>query len=103
MGENYLYLEFLTGAKITVFDQTSSSVTSLNNTYLTVSDRKQQLKAPSGIISEKVAILTCSLPIAVFAVIALVLIQALSAVIWGSLTIWQLLNGKGLFREGDEL
>ncbi len=73
-----------------MFDQTSTSVPSLNN-------------ITSFLVSEKFAIVTCGLLIAVFALPMLIVMQMISAVTGGTVTIWQLLNGKGLFKNGDEL
>ena len=86
-----------------MFDPTSTSAHSLKNTYLIVSASKKKTKSTSALVSEDVAIVTCGLLMAVFAILMLIFMQAISAVIWGTLTIWQLLNGKGLFKNGDEL
>ena len=53
-----------------------------------------------GIPSEKFAIVTCSLLVAVFALPLLVVIHALAALVWGTTTVFQLVNGEGLFNEG---
>jgi hypothetical protein len=86
-----------------MFDPTPTSDQSLKNTYLIVSSSRRKAKQTPAIVSEKFAIVTCSLLIAVFAIFVMIVMQAISAVIWGTLTIWQLLNGKGLFHDGDEL
>lgn len=64
-------------------------------------DDKQQ--SQSGILPERFAIVVCGLPIAVAAIPILVVIQALSALVWGTITVFRLLNGKGLLDEGDQL
>lgn len=89
--------------KAKMFNQTSTLDQSLKNTYLIVSCSRRKPKETSAIVSEEVAILTCGLLIAVIAILTLIVTQAISAVTWGTATIWQLLNGKGLFQDGDEL
>lgn len=64
-------------------------------------DDKQQ--SQSGILPERFAIVVCGLLIAVAAIPILVVIQALSALFWGTTTVFRLLNGKGLLDEGDEI
>lgn len=60
-------------------------------------------KHQSSILPEKFAIILCSLIVAVFAIPVLVIIHIVSALFWGIVTVLQLLNGKGLFNEEDEL
>ncbi len=85
-----------------MLNQISTSEQSLKDTYLIVSSSRRQAQQRTATVSEEVAIVTCGLLIAVFAILTLIVMQAISAVTWGSVTIWQLLNGKGLFKEGDE-
>lgn len=56
----------------------------------------------SGILSERAAIVLCSLSVAVFAIPILVVIQILSGLYWGGVTVYQVLNGSG-FDGTDEL
>lgn len=49
----------------------------------------------SGIISERSAIVLCGLGVAVFAIPILVVIQALSGLFWGGVTVYKLLNNSG--------
>ncbi|MEW6493529.1 MAG: hypothetical protein AB1589_13635 [Cyanobacteriota bacterium] len=60
-------------------------------------------KHQSSILPEKFAIVLCSLIVAVFAIPVLVVIHIVSALFWGIVTVFQLLSGKGLFNEEDEL
>jgi hypothetical protein len=71
--------------------------------YLTLTSLERKEKTRAGILSEKFAIVACGVLIAVFAIPILVVIQALAAIFWGITTVFQLINGKGLFNEGDEL
>ena len=89
--------------KAKMFNQTSTLDQSLKNTYLIVSCSRGKAKETSAIVSEEAAILTCGLLIAVIAILMLIVTQVLSDVTWGTVIIWQLLNGKGLFKDGDEL
>lgn len=50
----------------------------------------------SGILSERSAILICGVGIAVFTLPILVVLQVLSGLFWGGVTVYQLLNGSGL-------
>jgi hypothetical protein len=86
-----------------MFNEKSTLNQSLKRTYLAVSSSNRKSTIRSGIVSEQFAIITCSLLIGVFAILILILMQAVAAVYWGIFTIWQLLNGKGLFQEEDEL
>lgn len=86
-----------------MFNEKSTLNQSLKRTYLSVSSSKRKSTIRSGIVSEQFAIITCSLLIAVFAILILIVMQAVAAVFWGTFTIWQLLNGKGLFQEEDEI
>ncbi len=49
----------------------------------------------SGILSEKSAIVLCTLAVATFAIPILVVIQVLSGLYWGGVTVYQLLSGSG--------
>lgn len=49
----------------------------------------------SGLLSERAAIVICGLGVAVFAIPILVVIQALSGLFWGGVTVYKLLNGSG--------
>jgi ligand-binding sensor protein len=49
----------------------------------------------SGLLSERAAIVICGLGVAVFAIPILVVIQALSGLFWGGVTVYNLLNGSG--------
>ncbi|AFZ16072.1 hypothetical protein [Allocoleopsis franciscana] len=80
-----------------MFNQTSTLDQDLKNTYLIVSCRQRKAQETSAIVSEEVAIITCSLLIAVIAILMLIVTQSIYAVTWGTATIWQLVNGKGLF------
>jgi len=64
-------------------------------------DDKQQ--SHLGILPERFAIVVCGLLIGVVAIPILVVIQALSALFWGTTTVFRLLNGRGLLDERDEL
>ena len=55
----------------------------------------------SGILSERFAILLCGLGVAVFALPILVVIQVLSGLYWGSVSIYQLLSGSELGKLDD--
>jgi hypothetical protein len=59
-------------------------------------------QAQSGILSEKSAIVLCTLAVATFAIPILVVIQVLSGLYWGGVTVYQLLNGSG-FNGTDEI
>ncbi len=54
-------------------------------------------KPESAIVSEKFAIVTCSLLVAAFAIPLFVVIQAVAANIWGTATVFHLLHSHGLF------
>lgn len=62
-----------------------------------------QQKHQSGILPEKLAIILCGLLIAVFALPILVMIHVISALFWGIITVAQLLRGKELCNEENEL
>ena len=62
-----------------------------------------QQKHQSGILPEKLAIIVCGLLIAVFALPILVMIHVISALFWGITTVVQLLSGKELGNEENEL
>ncbi len=64
---------------------------------------KSTQKHPSAILPEKFAIILCGLIVAVFAIPIFVIIHILYALFWGIVTVFQLLSGKGLFNEEDEL
>ncbi len=49
----------------------------------------------SGIISERSAIVLCSLGVSVFTIPILVVIHALSGLFWGGVTVYKLLNNSG--------
>lgn len=55
------------------------------------------------ILSERFAIVSCGLLIAIFAIPLLVFIQSIVAIFWGITTVFYLLNGKLLFNDDDEL
>jgi hypothetical protein len=57
---------------------------------------QSNLKTPpkSGLLSERSAIVICSLGVAVFAIPVLVVIQILSSFYWGGFTLYQLLNSS---------
>jgi hypothetical protein len=48
----------------------------------------------SGILSERFAIVFCGVGVAVFALPILVVIQVLSGLYWGGVSVYQLLNGS---------
>jgi hypothetical protein len=50
----------------------------------------------SGILSEKSAILLCGVGVAMFAIPVLVVIQVISGLYWGGVSVYELLNGAGL-------
>ena len=56
----------------------------------------------TGLISEKSAIIFCGLGVAFFALPILVVIQALSGLFWGSVSVYKLLNGSD-FASMDEV
>ena len=60
-------------------------------------------KHQSAILPEKFAIVLCGLIVAVFAIPILAVIYIVYALFWGTVTVSQLLRGKGLFNEEDEL
>lgn len=64
-----------------------------NNSTIGQNNRNEQ--SQTGLISEKSAILICGLGVAVFALPILVVIQAISGLFWGSVAVYQLLNGSG--------
>lgn len=59
------------------------------------------IRAPKhkALLSEKFAIVVCGLLVGVFAIPLLVVIQTLSAIVWGTTTVFRLLEGEGLFDE----
>jgi hypothetical protein len=60
-------------------------------------------KRYSSILPEKLAIIVCSAVIATLTFPILIALHTLSAVFWGTSAVWQLLNGKLLLHEDDEL
>lgn len=70
---------------------------------LTVILIESEQKQKSEIISEKFAIVACGLLIALFAIPVLVIIQVIAAIFWGTVWVFKLLNGEGLFNYEDEL
>jgi hypothetical protein len=60
-------------------------------------------KQKSAISSEKLAIVTCGLLIAVFAIPVLVIIQAVAAIFWGTIEVCKLLRGEGLYDDKEGL
>ncbi|HEY9634074.1 MAG TPA: hypothetical protein V6D14_11735 [Coleofasciculaceae cyanobacterium] len=72
----------------------------LQNAPITSQNRLKD-QPQSGILSEKSAIVICSLAVATFAIPVLVVIQVLSGLYWGGVTLYQLLNGG--FSETDEI
>jgi hypothetical protein len=69
-------------------EQESTSVISLESPQ----------KPKSAIVSEKFAIVTCGLAVAVLTIPLLVVIHALAGIVWGTITVFQLLQGKVLFQ-----
>jgi hypothetical protein len=65
--------------------------------YLKAISSQSTEKSQPAIVSEKFAIATCGVAIATVAIPLLVFIQALVALVWGPTTVFQLLNGRGLF------
>lgn len=64
----------------------------------------QNQKSPKMfILSERFAIVSCGLIIAIFAIPLLIFIQIIVAIFWGIITVFHLLNGKLLFSDDDEL
>lgn len=64
----------------------------------------QNQKSPKMfILSERFAIVSCGLIIAIFAIPLLIFIQSIAAIFWGIITVFYLLNGKLLFSDDDEL
>ncbi|HEY9832528.1 MAG TPA: hypothetical protein V6D26_18220 [Stenomitos sp.] len=55
----------------------------------------------SGILSERFAIVFCGLSVAVFALPILVVIQVLSGLYWGGVSVYQLLSGSELGKVDD--
>lgn len=55
----------------------------------------------SGILSERFAIVFCGLSVAVFALPILVVIQVLSGLYWGGVSVYQLLHGSELGKLDD--
>lgn len=55
----------------------------------------------SGILSERFAIVLCGLGVAVFALPILVMIQVLSGLYWGCVSVYQLLSGSELGKLND--
>jgi len=50
----------------------------------------------AGILSERSAIIICGLGVALFAIPILVVIQGLSGLYWGAVSVYQLLSGSEL-------
>lgn len=73
----------------------------LENAPITA-QRTLKAQPQSGILPERAAIILCGLGVAVFAIPALVVIQALSGLFWGGVTVYKLLNGSG-FDGTDEV
>jgi hypothetical protein len=86
-----------------MLNKISALIKSLLTEDIRVTSGQSEQKSQSGILSEKFAIVTCSLIIAAFAIPLLVVIQALAGLIWGIVIVFQLIQGKGLFNENDEL
>jgi hypothetical protein len=80
-----------------------TSSQTLNRADIRVTSSKRKANKNSVVLSEKLAITICGWLIAAIAIPLLAVIQALTAVVWGTVTVFQLLNGKGLFNAGDEL
>lgn len=60
----------------------------------TITQKSQVNEQPyPGILSEKSAIIICGLGVAMFAIPILVVIQVLSGLYWGGVSIYQLLSG----------
>jgi hypothetical protein len=60
-------------------------------------------KRYSSILPEKLAIILCSAAVAALTFPILIGLHTLSAIFWGTLVVCQLLNGKLLLHEDDEL
>ena len=71
--------------------------------YLSENSINGKQQSQSGILPERFAIVVCGLLIGVIAIPVLVVIQILSALFWGTTTVFRLLNGKGLLDEGYEI
>jgi hypothetical protein len=67
----------------------------------TTSESNFEAQPHSGILSEKSAIAICGLGVAVFAIPILVVIEILSGLYWGGVTVYQFLNGSGLDKMDD--
>lgn len=74
----------------------------LENTSTIGQNNCNQQSDQTGLISEKSAIVLCGLGVAVFALPILVVIQALSGLFWGSVSVYKLLNGSD-FASRDEV
>jgi hypothetical protein len=86
-----------------MIDKTSNSAPRLNNNDFTGSSSKQEPTTPRGIVPERLAIFVCGGLIGAIAIPIFVIIQALTAVVWGTAIVFRLLNGKILVNEEDEL
>ncbi|HEY9744462.1 MAG TPA: hypothetical protein V6C90_28555 [Coleofasciculaceae cyanobacterium] len=71
--------------------------------YLKINIAECTQQAPSVILSERFAIVSCGLLISVFAFPILIVIQTLAAIFQGIIIPIQLLNSEGLFNEENQL
>ncbi len=83
-----------------MFSKLSALITMLQTNSLTVTSSQNGQKPKFAILPERVAIVTCGLLVAVFAIPLLVVIQALAGLVGGITTVFQLLQGK--LNEDDE-
>lgn len=65
------------------------------NNNSTIGQNNRNEPSQTGLISEKSAIIICGLGVAVFALPILVVIQAISGLFWGGVTVYQLLDASG--------
>ena len=86
-----------------MINKTSNLVARLNNNDFTDSSSKQEPTTPRGIVPERFAIFICGWLIGAIAIPIFVIIQALTAVVWGTVIVFRLLNGKILVNQDDEL
>lgn len=83
------------------FKEKEIEMIALDNTS-TIQQNNCREQSQIGLISEKSAIVICGLGVAVFALPILVVIQAMSGLFWGGVSIYKLLNGSG-FASRDEV
>jgi hypothetical protein len=73
----------------------------LDNTS-TIGQNNRDQQSQTGLISEKSAIIICGLGVAIFTLPILVVMQAISGLFWGGVTVYQLLNGSA-FKSMDDV